>query len=409
MTCLVTRCWAKGELLTGDTYDLVVIGGGIHGAGVAQAAAAAGHTVLVLEKTALADGTSSRSSKLVHGGLRYLESGQFGLVAESLREREHLLRLAPELVQLQRFYLPVYAGMRRRSWQIGIGLGIYALLGRGRHDARFHRVAPRDWSALDGLARQGLQAVYQYWDAQTDDAALTRAVMHSAQSLDAELRVPAEFLAAHGDGPLWQIEYVHHGASCYCGAHALVNAAGPWVNAVLARVQPTTGVRAQPLPAELVQGTHLVLNARLSRGVYYLESPGDARAVFVMPWRGRVLLGTTETPYVGDPAQVRPLAQERRYLLDILAQYFPGWAPQATVCEAFAGLRVLPATSARPFSRPRESVLHESNAAPPLLSIYGGKLTTYRAVAARVLRRLSPRLPSRAVRADPLRLVLSPP
>jgi len=157
-------------------YDLVIVGGGIHGAGVAQAASAKGLSVMVLEQTGIASGTSSRSSKLIHGGLRYLESGEFSLVREWLQERALLLKLAPHLVELKHFYIPVYRNTTRRPWLLSIGLSLYALQG-GLHPAtRFRRVPQKHWDKLDGLETAELEAVFQYNDAQTDDAALTRAV-----------------------------------------------------------------------------------------------------------------------------------------------------------------------------------------------------------------------------------------
>src|SRR5271166_4859079 len=151
-------------------YDVIIVGGGIHGAGVLQAVAAAGHSGLLIEKRALASGTSSRSSKLIHGGLRYLESGQFALVRESLRERAVHLRIAADLVELKPFYIPVYADTRRRPWQLKLGLWIYALLGGFDASTRFGTVPKREWPQLDGLETRGLDAVVRYYDAQTDDA-----------------------------------------------------------------------------------------------------------------------------------------------------------------------------------------------------------------------------------------------
>src|SRR5271168_2660541 len=148
-------------------YDVVIIGGGIHGAGVLQAAAAAGHSALLIEREGLAAGTSSRSSKLIHGGLRYLESGQFALVRESLRERATLLRIAAELVELKPFFIPVYRDTRRRPWQLKLGLWIYALLGGFGASTRFGTVPKREWPALDGLETRHLDAVIRYHDAQT--------------------------------------------------------------------------------------------------------------------------------------------------------------------------------------------------------------------------------------------------
>ncbi|MEE8428710.1 MAG: FAD-dependent oxidoreductase, partial [Gammaproteobacteria bacterium] len=182
--------------MTDKSYHVGIIGGGIHGVGVAQRAAAQGYTVLVVEKTGLAAGTSSRSSKLIHGGLRYLESAQFGLVKECLRERSILLQIAPELVRLQPFMIPVYRKTRRRPWQLRLGLGLYALLGGMAKENRFTTIPRRNWDQLDGLSTAGLEKVYRYRDAQTDDALLTRAVMNSAQELGAELAMPANFLGA---------------------------------------------------------------------------------------------------------------------------------------------------------------------------------------------------------------------
>src|ERR1700727_3174361 len=158
-------------------YDVVIIGGGIHGAGVLQAAVAAGNSTLLIERQALPAGPSSRSSKLIHGGLRYLESGQFSLVRESLRERAVHLKIAPDLVELKPFFIPVYPDTRRRPWQLKVGLWVYALLGGFDASTRFGTVPRREWSSLDGLETDGLEAVIRYHDAQTDDASLTRAVV----------------------------------------------------------------------------------------------------------------------------------------------------------------------------------------------------------------------------------------
>src|SRR5580698_9414510 len=206
-------------------FDVVVVGGGIHGAGVLQAVAAAGHSALLLEKGALASGTSSRSSKLIHGGLRYLESGQFALVRESLRERAILLRIAAELVELKAFFLPVYRDTRRRPWQLKVGLWMYALLGGFAAGTRFGSVPKSEWSSLDGLETENLDAVIRYHDAQTDDALLTRAVVQSALSLGAELAMPADFIDARLDESGVTVQCRLAGSMLECRARVLVNAA----------------------------------------------------------------------------------------------------------------------------------------------------------------------------------------
>jgi glycerol-3-phosphate dehydrogenase len=382
--------------------DIVIVGGGIHGVGVAQAAAAAGHSVLLLERTGLATGTSSRSSKLIHGGLRYLESAQFRLVRESLAERARLLRLAPGLVRLVPFHIPVYRDTTRRPTTIRLGLTLYALLGGGTAATRFTRVPRQAWDALDGLATDGLQTVFRYFDAQTDDVALTHAVMRSAQALGAELACPAEFVGAEHTRDGYAIRYRHDGREKNCHAAVLINAAGAWANDVLARVTPV----AQPAAIELIQGTHLVLDTPVQAGCYYVEALQDRRAVFVLPWKNLTLLGTTETRYHGDPAAVRPLPEEEQYLLDTYARYFP--RQTARVVERFAGLRVLPESHARAFHRPRDTLYHrDPQQHPRLLTLYGGKLTGYRLAAAQALARLRAVLPTRAARADTATLPLA--
>src|SRR5216684_1732144 len=219
-------------------YDVVIVGGGIHGAGVLQAAAAAGHSALLIERLSLASGTSSRSSKLIHGGLRYLESGQFALVRESLRERAIHLRIAAELVELKAFFIPVYRDTRRRPWQLKLGLWMYALLGGFDASTRFGTVAKREWSSLDGLETKGLEAVIRYYDAQTDDALLTRAVVQSALSLGAELAMPANFTRATLAEDAVAVVYDQNGSSVECTARVLVNAAGPWAPHVGGAIQP---------------------------------------------------------------------------------------------------------------------------------------------------------------------------
>lgn len=379
------------------TYDLIVVGGGIHGVGVAQAAAAAGHSVLLLEAEQLAFGASSRSSKLIHGGLRYLETGQWRLVREALHERERLVRLAPDLVRRTTFHFPVYQRARRGLLTLRAGLALYATLAGFGHAARFHGV-PRDrWGDLDGLATSGLRAVLRYPDAQTDDAALTRAVAASAVALGAEIRCPARFLRASWDGAAYSVSFADPAEQAVSG-RTLVNAAGAWAPALAPHMD---GQQAPPMM--LVQGAHLLLQGRLERGAYYLEAE-DGRLVFVLPHAAGVLLGTTETPYTGDPAAAAITLDERAYLERVYRRHFPGRPFQ--VLGATAGLRVLPG-GGQAFGRPREASLGRS-AGRPCVSIYGGKLTTYRLTALRALALLRPWLPARAPRADTGRLPLPP-
>ena len=389
-------------------YDVVIIGGGIHGAGVLQAAVAAGHSALLIERRTLASGTSSRSSKLIHGGLRYLESGQFALVRESLCERAIHLRIAPELVELKPFFIPVYRDTRRRPWQLKLGLWMYALLGGFDAATRFGSVPKNEWSTLDGLKTQDLDAVIRYHDAQTDDALLTRAVTQSALALGAELAMPASFTKAILSEAGLTVTYSLADSSVECAARVLVNAAGPWAPQVARAVEPAITVP----DVDLVQGTHIEIPFPLSAGIYYVESPADGRAVFVMPWKGSTLIGTTETPYRGDPDRVHPLPEEEEYLLGVVRHYFPALSglTRSDITGRFAGLRVLPAASQAAFDRSRETIFTtDRDPRPRVLGIYGGKLTGWRAAAVHVMERISPSLPAAERRAATDQLILRRP
>lgn len=380
------------------TYDIVVVGGGIHGVGVAQAAAAAGFSVLVIEKTSLAHGTSSKSSKLIHGGLRYLETAQLKLVFECLSERSKLLKLAPDLVRLEPFNIPIYKHTRRRPWEIFAGLSLYAILGLLKPSALFERVPKKDWDDLDGLDTNNLQAVFRYQDGATDDAALTRAVMKSAESLGAELAMPAEFLSAQPSEEGNDIEYSIAGTVHSCKAKLLVNATGPWANAVLDKVSS----RPEKLAFDLVAGTHIVIDEPAPKGMYYVEAPQDGRAVFVMPWKGSTMIGTTETKYSADPSLIKPLKEEIDYLCEVAAAYFPKHKELKAedVVESFAGLRVLPHAKGKAFSRPRETTFHvDKKLAPRVVTIYGGKLTAYRTTSEKLVAKFARLLPKRSRKA----------
>ena len=373
-------------------YEVAVVGGGILGVGAAQACAAAGYRCVIVEQTDWAAGTSSRSSKLIHGGLRYLESGQLSLVRESLRERAILLRIAPALVKPLAFLIPVYGATRRRPWELASGLSLYALLAGWTRLARFRTFSPRRLPLAlrgTGLKTDGLQTVFRYWDAQTDDVQLTRAVLHSAQALGVDARCPAQMIAAERVGDGYRLTLDEGGVVRELRCEYLVNAGGPWVNEVLARIAPEAAHR----PIDRVLGSHLIIEPALHDEAFYLESPIDQRAVFVLPWKGKTLLGTTERPFEGDPGLASVSEGDREYLLTTLRHYFPELSP--TIVDEFAGVRVLPHGDGRTFTRPRDCVFHIDPRHPNLLSLYGGKLTGYRHtgqdVVAKVLQALGPR------------------
>ena len=382
-------------------YDVAVIGGGINGAGVTQAAQAAGYRTALIEKCYWAAGTSSKSSKLIHGGLRYLESAQFSLVRESLAERKLLLEIAPKLVIPLRFNIPVYTDTHRRPWKLRLGLTIYALFAGLTTLARFRSLPASEYSRLPGLERQGLQAVFSYWDAQTDDARLTAAVAASAKALGAELFCPGRVTKLNSLEEGYEL-YLDENPEPAISASVVVNAAGPWANEVL-----TCFERApQPLAIEWEKGSHLILAQRIYDEAFYLEA-GDGRAVFLLPWGEHSLLGTTEQHYNGDLEDIRVSDEERDYLLGTLRRYFPSIEP--TIIDEFAGVRVLPAAHDRPFHRSREMVFHVDPLVPKVMTLYGGKLTSYRQSSEKVVRWIASQAGKRQAVADTRKLCLNTP
>ncbi|MGH8078566.1 MAG: glycerol-3-phosphate dehydrogenase/oxidase, partial [Lysobacter sp.] len=380
-----------------DAYDVIVLGGGIQGAGCAQAVAAAGYRVCLLEQNAWGSGTSSRSSKLIHGGLRYLETFQFGLVRKSIAERKLLARIAPTLVRPLPFYIPVYEHSRHRPWQVFLGLGVYSAIGGFDRLSRFRVVPKREWHRLEGLERAGLQRVFQYWDTQTDDRLLTLAVVNSAEALGADVRQHARFLYATPRPGGYRVVYRRGDDEHHADGRAIINAAGPWAADLQSRI---AGAPA-PLPVELVKGAHIELAGRISDAVFYVESPHDGRAVFVMPWYDNTLVGTTETAFSGNPEDANASDQEVQYLLDAVRGYFPDFA--CKLVNSFAGVRVLPRNTSNFSSRQRDTLLqYDDEREPTLVSVHGGKLTTYRAMAeqivARLARTLGPRPGHRSTR-----------
>jgi glycerol-3-phosphate dehydrogenase len=382
-------------------YHLVVIGAGIQGAGVAQAAAAAGYSVLVLEQTAAAAGTSSKSSKLIHGGLRYLETAQFGLVRESLQERALLLKLAPSLVHLSYLHIPIYESSTRSRLTIRAGLSLYSLLAGMDKNSRFCKLAKSEWQNLTGLKKEKLKGVFRYQEAQTDDAELTRAVLRSAQSLGVEMKMPAKFISAEIQGEKTQVIYEQNGQQVNIQCDVLINAAGPWAAQVNQKISPHI---AMP-HVDLIQGSHLLLPPLLQQH-FYLESPRDKRAIFVLPWKGKLMVGTTEKLHQDEPEKSQITTEEKNYLLETLLHYFPHLAIPEEV-DSFSGLRVLPKSDKNAFSRPRDVILiADQEHKPKVITLMGGKLTTYRATAERVVEMAKRALPPVRAVADTKLLIL---
>jgi len=364
-------------------YDVVIVGGGIQGCAVAQAAQASGFTTLLLEKQDWAWATSSRSSKLIHGGLRYLQTGQFQLVRECLAEREWMLQAAPHLVKQNWFYIPLYKGSHYPPWQVHVGLFLYYWLTGMKPHGRYRRVPKKEWNKLYGLKTENLRAVFAYQDAQADDRALTVAVKCSAERYGATCLTQASFLSAEKQNEGYAVTFEYGDRVETVSTQLLVNASGPWVNHVLQRVSPALNQVA----IDLVQGTHIVIEERISDQCFYLEAPSDHRAIFVLPWQGKTLIGTTETEFKGEPEDTAPLQSEIDYLLSAVREHFP--QQTLTLVDSFSGLRVMQQSGLLAFLRSREVMV---NAEEGLINIYGGKLTAWRSTAERVLREIEDQL-----------------
>jgi glycerol-3-phosphate dehydrogenase len=371
------------------TYDLLIIGGGINGASVAREAALNGLSVLLVEKDDLAAHTSSASTKLIHGGLRYLEYYEFRLVREALQERERLLRLAPELIHPLAFVLP-HENAVRPWWMVRLGLAIYDRLG-GRIRLPHSRGLRADDTAYQApLARKG--AGFVYFDAATDDAALTRAIAADAVANGAEIATHTELVSARRDGDFWRATLT---GGREATARIMVNAAGPWVGTMLGRLGINTKAHVR-----LVKGSHITV-PRLYEGdhAYMLQQP-DKRIVFAFPWAGQTAIGTTDIA-VDSPEATPADADEIAYLCAAVDRYFTKQVTPADVTGSWSGVRPLyddGASEAKAVTR--EYVLELDTAGAPLLSVFGGKITTARRLGEDVLGKLG--YPSTATRDRPL-------
>jgi glycerol-3-phosphate dehydrogenase len=373
-----------------EIYDLAVIGGGINGVGIAADAAGRGLSVFLCEQHDLASHTSSASSKLIHGGLRYLEHRELRLVRESLAEREVLLAKAPHLVRPLRFILP-HRPHLRPAWMIRAGLFLYDHLGKRE---RLGASRPVRFDA-DSPLQAGITRGFEYSDCQVDDARLVVLNAMAAHEHGAHIHTRTRCLSAHRAKGLWHVHLERADGSRFSiHALALANVAGPWVASVLrdqVRQPSPRGVR-------LVQGSHIVV-PRLHDGeqAYILQNE-DQRIVFVIPWLDQFsLIGTTDREYSGDPAAATISDAEIDYLLHVVNGHFKRQLSRADIRHSFAGVRpLLDDESSDPSAITRDytlSLVADQAGQAPLLSVFGGKLTTYRRLAEAALERLAPYFP----------------
>lgn len=380
--------------LGAETFDLLVVGGGITGAGIARDAALRGFSVALIERDDFAGGTSSRSSRLVHGGVRYLEHGYLKLVFEASRERRILLRTAPDLVRPLQFTWPVYRGARLPRWKVRSGLALYDALSLFRNIGR-HRGLSRD-AVLDAepaLAQDGLTGGAAYWDAATDDAALTLANILDARKAGAVVLNHAEvneLLSEFGRAQGASVRDRLSGAICKVRARVVVNATGPWTDALRRMENP-----AAPTAVLGTKGVHIAVPASRvgNRAAVTMLSPVDGRVMFCLPGSDHTIVGTTDTPTNARPDEVRASRDDVQYLLESVNRFFPGarLGPR-DVIAAWAGIRPLVSSgnTGDPASASRE---HEITTGPQeVIAISGGKLTTYRSIAEQVVNLAARRL-----------------
>jgi glycerol-3-phosphate dehydrogenase len=373
----------------GETYDLVVAGGGINGAGIARDAAGRGLRVLLAEADDLARGTSSASSKLIHGGLRYLEQYEFRLVREALSEREVLLRMAPHIIWPMRFVLPHHKALRP-AWILRLGLFLYDHLGgRQMLPPTATRRAGRD--AVMAPLRDPYRLGFEYSDCWVEDSRLVVLNARDAADRGAEILTRTALATARREDGRWHITLRQpDGTPREIWATALVNAAGPWVQDVAQRM----GRQHNTSSVRLVKGSHIVVPALWQGPQAFILQNADGRIVFAIPYQDRfTLIGTTDIPFAGDPARVAIDAAETEYLCDIAGRYFRTPLAPEDVVWSYSGVRPLyDDGSANASAITRDYVLDldrgTDGAGAPLLSIYGGKITTYRVLAEHALEKL---------------------
>jgi glycerol-3-phosphate dehydrogenase len=386
------------------SFDLLVIGGGITGAGIAREAAMRGLSVALVERDDFGSGTSSRSSRLIHGGIRYLEHGELHLVFESSHERHVLRRIAPHLVRPLRFIWPVYEHARLPRWKLGLGLWLYDALAFFRNIAPHHRLSARAVAELEPTLRTpGLLGGFSYYDACTDDIRLTLINARAAAGAGAtvvnhtevrELIIEADTVTGA------VVADTLGGQTMRIGARTVVNATGPWSDTIRRLARP-----AAPPAVHGTKGVHIAIaQSRIGNvGALTLLSPIDGRVMFVLPAGTHTIVGTTDTGYTGPPELVHATADDVRYLLRSANAFFPdAHLTTADVVSAWAGIRPLAERGeddAGSISREH----HLAWTAPGLLTITGGKLTTYRVMAAQVvdtaLKRMRPAQVRRAATA----------
>ncbi|MEG1399963.1 MAG: glycerol-3-phosphate dehydrogenase [Acinetobacter sp.] len=365
-------------------YDLAVIGGGINGVGIAADASGRGLSVFLCEKDDLASHTSSASSKLIHGGLRYLEHKEFRLVREALAEREVLLAKAPHIIRPMRFIMP-HRPHLRPAWLIRTGLFFYDHLGKREKLLGSNNVYFKEDSPLNSAITRG----FEYSDCAVDDSRLVVLNAMHAREKGAEVVTRTRCLSAQREGQYWVVDLENAQGQFQIKAKVLVNAAGPWVAQFIKQdlqLQSPYGIR-------LIQGSHIIVPKLYEGDKAFIMQNDDRRIVFAIPYLDQyTMIGTTDHEYQGDPAQVKITQEEIDYLIEVSNAHFKKQLTQADIVSTFAGVRPLcDDESDNPSAITRDYTLalsKEADDQAPLLSVFGGKLTTYRKLAESAMQQL---------------------
>ena len=375
-----------------ETWDLLIVGGGINGAGIARDAAGRGLSVLLVEQEDLASHTSSASTKLIHGGLRYLEYYEFRLVREALIERERLLGMAPHIIWPLAFVLP-QMNSPRPAWLVRLGLFLYDHLG-GRKKLPATRTVNLQTSPLGGGLKPGAKTAFVYSDCWVEDSRLVVLNARDAAERGARIETRTRLVSATRAGAQWQAELTGPDGTRTVTAKALVNAAGPWVEDVLQRAASASQDRG----VRLIKGSHIVV-PKLYEGehAFLLQNP-DRRVVFAIPYEQNfTLVGTTDEPWDDLPGKARISPAETSYLCETIRRYFAHEIHPEDVVWSYAGIRPLyddHAASASAVTRDYVLDLDSGEDRAPMLSVFGGKITTYRKLAEHALEKLEPFFPA---------------
>ncbi len=374
-------------------YDIAIIGGGINGCGIARDAAGRGLSVFLCEQDDLANGTSSASTKLIHGGLRYLEYYEFRLVREALREREVLLNCAPHIIWPLRFILPHHKGLRP-AWLIRLGLFLYDHIG-GR------KILPKTTSVnlKEDIAGQVLQQNYstgfEYSDCWVMDSRLVLLNAMDAREKGAEIRTRTPLLSATRSGDTWKVNLLDRkkDEQYTVEAKVLINASGPWLDTLMPEISHTESGEH----IRMVKGSHIIVKKLFDHERAYIFQNSDNRIIFSIPYeRDFTLIGTTDVDFHGAPGDVAISVEETEYLCNAASEYFTKEIQAEDVVSSFSGIRPLfddGQSEAKAATRDYVLKVDSGKDEAPLLSIYGGKITTYRKLAESVLKKIAPFLP----------------